>query len=115
MSGIYIPDMKMPTACADCLLCCDIYYCRALECYLHSPDCYRHRLPNCPLVEVQSNGRLIDADALERLFKERKKPTLSSGANGSKERIRFLDWISTLQTIRDAPTIISENKADRGW
>lgn len=55
---------------------------------------------------VPPHGRLIDADALMETFRERKRPTLSDGADGSKERVRYLDFISTLQAIKDAPAII---------
>lgn len=57
-------------------------------------------------IELPPNGRLIDADALMETFRERKRPTLSNGEDGSKERVRYLDFISTLQAIKDAPTII---------
>lgn len=60
----------------------------------------------CPLIELPPHGRLIDADALMETFRERKRPTLSDGEDGSKERVRYLDFISTLQAIKDAPTII---------
>lgn len=65
------------------------------------------------LIPVPDHGRLIDADALMETFRERKRPTLSDGADGSKERVRYLDYISTLQAIKDAPTIIPEERRDK--
>lgn len=59
-----------------------------------------------PLTPVPPHGRLIDADALTETFRERKRPTLSDGADGSKERVRYLDFISAIQTIKETPTII---------
>lgn len=61
---------------------------------------------------VPPHGRLIDADALMETFRERKRPTLSDGADGSKERVRYLDFISTLQAIKDAPTILEAEVED---
>ena len=60
MSGIYIKGMEMPDNCAICVfeiknICCVTG--------IHVEACDRH--PDCPLIEVQDHGRLIDADALE--------------------------------------------------
>lgn len=70
----------------------------------------RHK--DCPLIELPPHGRLIDADALVETFRERKRPTLSDGEDGSKERVRYIDFISTLQAIKDAPTILEAEVND---
>lgn len=63
--GVYIPNMKMPKSCWDCLLdtpMCDLW--RNLK---HSAyeELTKKRHEDCPLIEVPvPHGRLIDADAL---------------------------------------------------
>ena len=105
MSGIYIPGMELPTRCAEC----PCYYHEYHECNAiigRWVDGDGTPPKDCPLIPVPDHGRLIDADALMETFRERKRPTLSDGADGSKERVRYLDFISTLQAIKAAPTII---------
>ena len=57
--GVYIPNMKIPTACVKCR------FCSAFECFAgrrYIKDRYK-RNDDCPLVEVKvPHGRLIDAD-----------------------------------------------------
>lgn len=63
MSGIYIPGMKMPTACYDCPLCYDLICCLLIR--ISDSDTFNPwsgRLPNCPLIPVPDHGDLIDAD-----------------------------------------------------
>lgn len=59
--GVYIPNMKMPTACFKCR------FCTALECFAsgkYIKDHYK-RTDDCPLVEVKvPHGDLIDYDRL---------------------------------------------------
>lgn len=61
MSGLYIKNMKMPKRCLDCNLCRDRIYCDALVVDLLAKeesivgfDRYHDRLPNCPLVLVET-------------------------------------------------------------
>lgn len=56
MSGIYIPDMEMPTSCAECR-----FY--GEYCYAKGDENKYSNFP-CPLVPVPEHGRLIDADAI---------------------------------------------------
>ena len=56
MSGVYIPNMKMPESCDVCWAEYAYEICNS-----HSE--------NCPLVPVPDHGRLIDADeAIAHLF-----------------------------------------------
>lgn len=81
MSGIYIPNKKMPDYCGDC------FY----------PECKRFwwsigRPEDCPLVLVPDHGRLIDADALRKQMAERRS---------------YVGRLSDpLCLIEDAPTVI---------
>lgn len=47
--------------------------------------------------------RLIDADALKEIMFQRKKP--EHGANSTKERWRYIQWLTDYRAIEDAPTI----------
>ena len=75
MSDLLIKGMEMPKGCAFCkikkrngkkMICpfCDE------EWDIRDPMSADHKLENCPLVEVPSHGRLIDADALIAAHKE---------------------------------------------
>ena len=67
MADVLIKGMKMPAYCAEC----DLH-----DPFTENPYCRRlmkkiplkGRLKNCPLVEVPTHGRLIDADELYKLI-----------------------------------------------
>lgn len=65
--GVYIPSLKMPQTCEDCVL--ESYCSLWVEARRMSGPWEKGveatiRHPDCPLVEVKPHGRLIDADAL---------------------------------------------------
>ena len=63
MSGVYIPDMKIPRDCTYCPCFNGISgWCNADESLIRPKDTYK-RHPDCPLIPVPDHGRLIDADA----------------------------------------------------
>ncbi len=118
--SVIIKGMEMPTSCDGS---CPLYDREFLRCNItytepwwgHDGEPIEVPIPipsDCPLVPVPPHGRLIDADALMETFRERKRPTLSDGEDGSKERVRYLDFISTLQAIKDAPTIIETEEGE---
>lgn len=59
MSGLYIPNIELPTCCAGC------HFRDALMCEMGGSVPFNRRLYDCPLIPVPDHGRLIDADALE--------------------------------------------------
>ena len=63
MSGIYIPNMEMPTTCYDNCPCQSLHWCNVLK-EITEPMTGK-RIDNCPLISVPDHGRLIDADALQ--------------------------------------------------
>ena len=76
MSGVYIPNMEMPSGCAECPL--EMYYfntgetrCRATNKVLEAayrPTSYEKRDADCPLIPVPDHGRLIEAERLKEVF-----------------------------------------------
>ena len=66
--SIMIKGMKMPTNCSDCRLNYDCYRCSVIDGdkgYFYNDEDFEplfNRLPDCPLVELLTHGRLIDAD-----------------------------------------------------
>ena len=63
--SILIKGMEMPTRCEKCR-CCKPYE-NGIYCTLTVTPILGNgnaRLDNCPLIELQPHGRLIDADAL---------------------------------------------------
>lgn len=64
--GIYIRGMEMPKACMECPLETDYGTCGYYSLYVeagHESDCEKRR-DDCPLIEIQSHGDLIDRDEL---------------------------------------------------
>lgn len=60
--GVYIKGMEMPKVCYDCDFC-TYGFCSQINRYV--TDSYS-REEDCPIIELQPHGRLIDADALRR-------------------------------------------------
>lgn len=48
-------------------------------------------------------SRYIDADAVIEIMEERKRPEV--GADASKERYRYIQWLADYQAIKDTPSI----------
>ena len=70
--SVLIMGMELPENCRDCRLSTVIAFdkrplCDALVQYMSFGEWEAKRLDNCPLVPVPPHGRLIDADACERL------------------------------------------------
>ena len=71
--GVYIPSLKMPQTCEDCVLesYCSLWVdarrlCSETFTDVNSMIEATIRHPDCPLIEVKPHGRLIDADAILR-------------------------------------------------
>ena len=62
--GIYIKDMEMPDGCFLCIL--SFMYFNGTVKKLVSDDGSKD--PDCPLIEIQPHGRLIDADILRKKY-----------------------------------------------
>lgn len=98
--SILIKGMEMPKNCAGCFL-------RVGQC---SKRIYMENRPSdCPLVEVpEPHGRLIDADALHKLFEDQWHylQVLDWNENPTAEAMQSgINWcINTMHD--DAPTVI---------
>ena len=68
-------------------------------------ECFQ-RPPWCPIIcqLPEGHGRLVDADALIELMLERKRPLV--GADSSKDRYRYIQWLADYNAIREAKVII---------
>jgi hypothetical protein len=62
----------------------------------------------CPLPE--GHGRLVDKDALMKLMLERKSPLV--GADSSKDRYRYLQWLADFYAIKDAKAIVPAERRE---
>ena len=63
--GVYIKGMEMPNNCQECVCINDEYfYCQAVGRQPQDENIISQRPDWCPLVEVPTHGRIIDADAL---------------------------------------------------
>ena len=99
--GVYIKGMEMPKNCIECRF-------RQYEyCDLQRQDVYAvnimdyalslERHPNCPLVEIQPHGQLVDADA----------PTVEL-MDSDLDHLQRDDWREVIQIVTDAPTVNPE-------
>ena len=104
--------MEMPEGCWDCPCVNGEYgYCQAdkEERQIEDPN---ERPSWCPIVCAlpEGHGRLVDADALMELMLERKQPLL--GADNSKERYRYMQWLADFNAIRDVKTIVHAERSE---
>ena len=101
--GVYIKGMKMPKNCEECIL--DHKFFKWLGCYKHvSGDTIADgkRSPACPLIELPTHGRLIDADAFEK----------QNAYFWNRDFInpKYSDTLADL--VNDAPTIIEAEEVE---
>lgn len=113
--SVLIKGMEMPFTC----LTCDFHKCAGGVgdfCSLTKRRQFRfkNRPKDCPLIPVPPHGRLIDADALHKLFEDQwhylqvldwnENPTAEANQSG-------INWcINTMHD--DAPTIIPEEEGE---
>ncbi len=111
--SILIKGAKMPASCEECQSVLGLF---GKECplfkdfpkkFIYESELLKHaRLSNCPLVEISSHGRLIDADKLMKPFydllekDEHSLDYYSVGYGG-------LNWM-----IDNAPTVIEKEEQD---
>ena len=128
MSGIYIPGIEMPKRCNECrFLEGDNMdgLCHAADRWMDDEDYWAwyvyeeddidtDKPANCPLIAIPDHGRLIDADALHKLFEDQwhylqvldwnENPTAEATQSG-------INWcINTMHD--DAPTIIPAEEGE---
>lgn len=104
--------MEMPKSCKNCHFRFHMY------CGLAKKDIFpeyillENRPYWCPILcqLPEGHGRLVDADALMGLMLERKRPL--SGADGSKDRYRYMQWIADFNAIEDAKTIVPAERRE---
>jgi hypothetical protein len=112
--SVIIHGMEMPKSCDECRLFNECW-CMALgienwrKSYNKPPE--GERLPDCPLVPLpEGHGRLIDADALERVCKEIADCEWNKKTAPYSWEYAYNQFIG--DEISDAPTII---EADLEW
>lgn len=130
MADILIKGMEMPKSCGDCPFLYDHDACYVsgmwsdmrfmLCCFNGHTDEYRlgefpfkeKRVDWCPLVEVPTHGRLIDAGELKELFME----TITGIARRTNMKDVFEHMIRAsamvAQMIDDAPTVIEASEVE---
>ena len=103
MSEVMIRGMEMPKACWECPLKVHLFqqlWCTPSNKVIDRGD-NTEREPDCPLVEVQPHGRLIDADA----FDERVR--VAGGMSEEELTEDFKDGVQTvLYMLSKQPPII---------
>lgn len=103
MMSVLIEGMKKPETCGKCPFCqfggLDVKLrCLVTDESIINFDAKEKRAGNCPLVEIPSHGRLIDADNLIEDIEEIK----------NKEVSRWMKWL-----VDGEPTVIeSEEEKD---
>lgn len=116
MSGIYIPNMKMPKNCWDCFACHDGW------CIINQKiEGHRTVTHSCPLVEVPKHGDLIDRDAFlaEQRHVYCENCARRKGMKNGKMKFvydigdapcRACGYGDVLDDLEDAPTIIESEE-----
>ena len=112
--SVLINGMKMPTSCNDCPMCYDMMQCSIAEPIINffkvkkEFDFCAERHPRCPLVEIPSHGRLIDAD---KFFKDicnslNEMTTIGIAVDGEWM------WGKLIDALGNAPTIIPAEEGE---
>ena len=108
--------MEMPSDCERCPMCGTasggngMY---ELWCMCGDiPASSQRRPEDCPIIcsLPERHGRLVDADALTRLMLERKRPLV--GADSSKDRYRYIQWLADYNAIREAKAIVPAERRE---
>lgn len=120
MSDVLIKGMGMPTSCHLCEFCIDknaeieltkaSYICERTGSIVHAYaegeksriDEKTGRIPECPLVEVPTHGRLVDLDALAEHIKD----VYCKNCKRSKVMCKACEYGDMIDEIEDASTII---------
>lgn len=106
MSGIYIPNIKMPKTCMKCF-CLDPQWARCQilgKGFSEDEEPMKSRPKWCPLIDIQEHGQLIDVNALSMTDFEIATCALEKG-NPYKNGLEYL-----LKKIENAPIIIQADK-----
>ena len=108
--------IEMPENCTCCPMCftADVqgyHWCAALE---QEVEEGLSRPKECPIIcqLPEGHGRLVDADALIELMLERKRPLV--GADSSKDRYRYIQWLADFNAIKDAKTVVPAERRPNG-
>ena len=105
--GVYIKGMEMPATCQECEFAVpgvDSAYCERHEKTAMDFSVAENGRPNwCPLVEVPPNGRLIDADLLGKILKDRAEDEWNKNTAPFSWSYAYECLIDTLDSM---PTII---------
>ena len=120
--SVLIKGMEMPVDCRDCPF--EMYYmnsgetkCRATGKILadfYKPIPFEGRAEECPLVEVNPHGRLIDADAYHKEIRERYKSASEWYNEAEDDEIlaraeaSMITFTECSLTLQHMPTIIEE-------
>ena len=123
--SVIVRGMKIPKSCSECpfleVYNLPPYYDDEFECEITyqsmSYEEYKTRCVNCPLVEVQPHGRLIDADALIEDLERQCKEVFRIDAvspddywitrNEAYNEALWKSWVESLgDYLKTRPTII---------
>lgn len=119
MSGIYIPGMKIPESCSECL---DIGWNYVFECHLDDAE-EGKRLTSCPLIPVPDHGDLIDREKLYEQTANWEAQALDQTLRyrPEEDRDEWRRWSVVLKErsafkfdVADAPAIIPADKEGEG-
>lgn len=105
--------MEMPKACWSCGL---RFVCKAANDFLTTKEAgcsvLKVGMPGCLIVcqLPEGHGRLGDLDALTRLMLEHKRPLV--GADSSKDRYRYMQWLADFNAIKDAKTVVPAERSE---
>ena len=108
--SVYIKGFPLPNNCGACPL--RLAWCRERIYMVTRPE-------RCPLVPVQTHGRLIDADALKDAidsadwYHQAPNKEMAHGANSAEHQAWYKEQ-DIYSAIDDAPTITPADKAGEG-
>lgn len=113
--SIMIKDMEMPDSCYGCRMRTDSDFCSAMpkEFCGYTDDIKRPGW--CPLIELPSHGRLIDADKLMKKIKDVEYKCIMTGKMYTNSflnnaGISCVEWWCVEDLVENAPTFLEEEE-----
>ena len=98
--SVIIKGMKMPKKCEECRFYVEgASYCKGFR--LYETDMNTNRKDDCPLVEIQPHGNLVDVDKLKRKAKKTATEAWKMKITANVETVlnQFIDWLENAQVI----------------
>ena len=117
--SILIKGRSMPDNCQECVCLNDEYlYCQAVGRKPSDDNLMNTRPDWCPLIEIQSHGRLVDADSYAQEIRERHESASEWYKKATDDEIlaraesAMITFTECFLTLKKMPTVIPAEESE---